>query len=341
MASRLTTDAVRAARRAIGDRLHTTPLLTSARTSERVGAEVLLKAELFQRTGSFKPRGVYAKLLQLTAQERKRGVVAASSGNHAQALAYCANALDIDCLAVMWPGASAQKIAAVRNYGAAVDLDSSNGTEAEHHATTIADRTGRILIPAYDDDAVMAGQGTLALELLEQIPDPHAILVPVSGGGLLAGVATAVKATKPKTRIIAVEPADAPALAPALRAGHPVPRTGNSIADGLQAPTIGQRCLPIIQSLVDEVVTVTEEEIADGTRWLGTAAKLACEPAGAATVAALLANRVELEEGVRVVAVVSGGNVDLARLSTLLAETGREPPTRGAGPGRASGRPAR
>jgi Pyridoxal-phosphate dependent enzyme len=181
MASRLTTDAVRAARQAIGDRLHTTPLLTSARTSERVGAEVLLKAELFQRTGSFKPRGVYAKLLQLTAQERKRGVVAASSGNHAQALAYGANALDIDCLAVMWPGASAQKIAAVRNYGAAVDLDSSNGTEAEHHATTIADRTGRILIPAYDDDAVMAGQGTLALELIEQIPDPHAILVPVSG----------------------------------------------------------------------------------------------------------------------------------------------------------------
>jgi len=319
--SPLTADAVRAARRAIGDRLHTTPLLTSARTSERVGAEVLLKAELFQRTGSFKPRGVYAKLLRLTAEERRRGVVAASSGNHAQALAYCAKTLGIDCLAVMWPAASAQKIAAVRNYGAAVDLTSNDGTEAEQRAAAAAVETRRILIPAYDDDTVIAGQGTLALELLEQVPDPHAILVPVSGGGLLAGIATATKAANPQTRIIAVEPAASPALTLALRAGHPVPRQGQSIADGLQAPTIGDRCLPIIQSLVDEVVTVTEDEIAEATRWLYTTAKLACEPAGAATTAALLAGSPRLAGNTRAVALVSGGNVDLELLSTIF---GRE-----------------
>jgi len=324
MASRLTADAVRAARQAIGDRLHTTPLLSSARTSERVGAEVLLKAELFQRTGSFKPRGVYAKLLKLTAEERKRGVIAASSGNHAQALAYCARALNIDCLTVMWPRASAQKIAAVRSYGSGVDLSSIDGTEAEQRAKVIASKTGRVLIPAYDDVTVMAGQGTLALELLEQIPALEAILVPVSGGGLLAGIATATRAVSTRTRIIGVEPEAAPALTLALRAGRPIPRPGHSIADGLLAPAIGERCLPIIKSLIDEVVTVTECEIADATRWLCSAAKLACEPAGAATTAALLANRIDFKGNGCVVALVSGGNIELEQLSRLLSETGRE-----------------
>lgn len=320
MATRLKPDAIADAQRAIGDHLQVTPLFSSARTSARVGASVYLKAELLQKTGSFKPRGVYARLLQLTAAERQRGVITASSGNHAQALAYCTRELGIDCLAVMWPSASAHKIAAVRNYRATVDLTATDGSEAEHRAATLAAQTGRILIPAYDDDHIIAGQGTLGLELLDQLPNPDTILVPVSGGGLLAGIATAVKTRSTSTRIVAVEPAASPALTPALHTGRPVPRDGTSIADGLQAPSIGRRCLPIIRSLVDEVITVTETEITDATRWLYAIAKLACEPAGAATTAALLANRLEVNEADRVIAIVSGGNIDLDLLSSILAE---------------------
>jgi threonine dehydratase len=316
--ARLSLRSIREARDALDGRLHLTPLFSSSRTSELAGFEVFLKAELFQRTGSFKPRGAFVRLLQLTSAERARGVIAASSGNHAQALAYCARALGIDCLAVMWQTASERKIAAVRAYGAQVDLEATNGLEAVARAEQLAAHTGRIPVPAYNDDAVMAGQGTLGLEILDQIPSPDAVLIPVSGGGLLAGVGTAIKASSPRTRIIAVEPADSPSLARALAAGHPVATAQDSVADGLAAPHIGERCLPVIQRVVDDVISVSDDEIIAATRWLYSAAKLACEPAGAATTAALLAGRSALQPHQSAVAVVSGGNIDFEALRQIL-----------------------
>ena len=316
---------IREARQALDGRLHQTPLFSSSRTSERIGVDVFLKAELFQRTGSFKPRGAFVRLLQLTAAERARGVIAASSGNHAQALAYCARALGIDCLAVMWQTASEPKISAVRAYGAQVDLEATNGLEAMERAEQLAARTGRIPVPAYNDDDVMAGQGTLGLEILDQIASPDAVLVPVSGGGLLAGVATAIKATNPTTRIIAVEPAASPSLSRALAARHPVETSQDSIADGLAAPHIGERCLPVIEHVVDDVVSVSDDEIIAATRWLYNAAKLACEPAGAATTAALLSGRTALEPGESAVAVVSGGNIDFEALRQILHSSAASP----------------
>jgi threonine dehydratase len=318
----LSLSAITDARAALDGLLHVTPLLSSSRTSERAGVEVLLKAELFQRTGSFKPRGAFARLLLLSPEERRRGVIAASSGNHAQALAYCARALGIDCLAIMWRGASEHKIAAVRAYGAHVDLEAANGAEALERANELAERTGRIVVHAYDDDAVMAGQGTLGLEILDQTNKPDAVLVPVSGGGLLAGVGTAIKATRSETRVIAVEPAASPSLSRALDAGRPVRTPEGSIADGLAAPQIGERCLRVIQGVIDDIVSVSDSEIRDATRWLYQAAKLACEPAGAATTAALLARRpIPLEPHYTAVAIVSGGNIDPETLARVMNVT--------------------
>jgi threonine dehydratase len=310
---------ITAARAAIRDRVHTTPLLSARTLSEQVGAEVLLKAELFQRTGSFKPRGAFTKLLRLEADRRARGVVAVSSGNHAQAVAYCAEQLRIPCVAVMWPSVSPQKLAATRAYGADVDLEAANGVEAIERAARLAREDGLTLIPAYDDLDVIAGQGTLGLEILDQVESVDAVLVPVSGGGLLAGVAAGVKATRPGARIIAVEPESSPALTAALTAGHPVYVQHDSIADGLGAPEIGTLCFDIGARLLDAVVTVTDEQIVTAMQWLFHYAKLAVEPAGAVTTAALLAGTVEAATSDTIVAIVSGGNVDLAQAAEYLA----------------------
>jgi len=308
-----------AARRAIGDRLHRTPFFSSERTSARAGSRVMLKAELLQRTGSFKPRGALAKLATLSRKERRNGVVAASSGNHAQALAYCARELGIGCVAVMWEGVSPQKIAATRSYGATVDLESADGVEALSRARDLAESTGMVFVHAYDDPAVIAGQGTLGLEILEDVPDVDAIVVPVSGGGLIAGIAVAVKASRAHTKIVAVEPESSPSLALALAAGHPVPVPPASIADSLGAPSIGAFCLSVVAPLVDEVIHVTDDEIRRATAWLYQSAKLACEPAGAASTAALLSGRIRFSPTSNVVAVVSGGNIDPIEIAELLA----------------------
>jgi len=310
---------IAAAQAAIRDRIHTTPLLSARTLSEQVGAQVFLKAELFQRTGSFKPRGAFTKLLRLEADQRERGVVAVSSGNHAQAVAYCAEQLRIPCVTVMWPSVSPQKLAATRAYGATVDLEAGDGVEAIDRAESLARERGLTPVPAYDDLDVIAGQGTLGLEILDQASSVDAVLVPVSGGGLLAGVAAAVKATRPGARIIAVEPESSPALTAALGAGHPVYVQHDSIADGLGAPEIGTLCFDIGARLLDAVVTVTDEQIVTAMQWLFHYAKLAVEPAGAVTTAALLAGTVEAGTSGTIVAIVSGGNVDLTRAAEYLA----------------------
>jgi threonine dehydratase len=312
-------DDVHRARERIGNRLHRTPLLSSATLSNQVGADVHFKAELLQRTGSFKPRGVLNKLSTLTDEEKQRGVISISAGNHAQALAYASGVEGIDALVVMWQTASPMKIAAARGYGATIDTEAPDMPSAFERLDGLIAETGRTLVHPYDDPLVMAGQGTVGLEILEDVPDAEVVLVQVGGGGLVSGIATAVKGLKPDARVIAVEPELSQALHASLAAGHPVTVEPRSLADGLNGPYAGPNCVAVCSSLDVESVLVTEDELKEGFRFVYGRLKLACELAGAATAAALLAGKVELEAGQTVAAVVSGGNIAPETASAILA----------------------
>ena len=310
----LSRDDVLAAREAIAGRLHRTPVFSSATLGERTGASVHLKAELFQRTGSFKPRGVLTKLASLLPEEKRRGVIGISAGNHAQALAYCAALEGIDALIVMWQGASPQKIEATRAYGAEVDLQADGPAHAFDRLAELMEETGRPLVHPFDDPFTIAGQGTVGLELLEDVPDTGVVVVPVGGGGLVSGIAVAVEGR----RVVAVEPELSDALHQGLEAGRPVPVEPRSLADGLSAPFAGEHAIRICKERGVESVLVSEDELADGMRFLYGRAKLACEPAAAAGVAALLAGKVVVEPRESVVVVVSGGNVAPEIASAIL-----------------------
>ena len=322
----MTLDQVLAARAAIGDRLHRTPVFSSSTLAQQLAADVFLKAELFQRTGSFKPRGVLCKLASLGGDERARGVIGISAGNHAQALAYASKLEGLDCLVVMWQGASETKIAATRHYGAEIDLVAADPAEAFDRLDEVRAATGRTLVHPFDDPAVIAGQGTVGLEVLEDVPAADALVVPVGGGGLISGIAIAAKAHGRRVRVVGVEPERAASLHAALGAGRPVWIEPRSIADGLNAPFAGDHCLAVCRGRVDEVVLVSDEEIAEGMRFLYSRAKLACEPAGAAATGALLAGKVALAPGSTAVAIVSGGNVAGRSASAILGcHEGRDP----------------
>jgi threonine dehydratase len=315
MAAELSLDDVVAARAAIAERLHRTPTFSSATLSERVGAPVHLKAELFQRTGSFKPRGVLTKLASLSDEEKRRGVIGISAGNHAQALAYCAAMDGLDALLVMWNGASPQKIEATRAYGASVDLEANGPGEAFERLHDLIDETDRALVHPFDDPLTIAGQGTVGLEIVEDIPETTVVLVPVGGGGLIAGVALGAEGR----RIVAIEPERSDALHKALEAGESVPVEPSSMADGLSAPFAGELPIEICRARDVESVLVTEDEIAAGMRFLYGRAKLACEPAAAVGVAALLAGKIAVDPHDTVAVVVSGGNVSPEIASAILA----------------------
>ena len=305
----VTRDDVLAAATRIRGRVHRTPTFSS----RTLGEDVWLKAELFQKTGSFKPRGVLNKLGTLSDEERASGVIGISAGNHAQALAWGARAEGLDCLVVMWRGASEAKIAATRGYGAAVDLEADGPASAFARLEALIAETGRTLVHPFDDPLVLAGQGTVALELIEDAPAVETLVVPVGGGGLVAGIAAAA----PDRRVLAVEPERSTAMHDALAAGRPVPVTPDSIADGLSAPFAGEQALEVLQAHGDvESVLVSEAEIEQGFRFLYERAKLACEPAAAVGVAAVLAGKVG--EGA-VGVVVSGGNVDAQTTTAILA----------------------
>jgi threonine dehydratase len=298
----------------IAGRLPRTPLLSSATLGRTFGGEAFLKAELLQRTGSFKPRGVLNKLASLTEEERSRGVIAASAGNHAGALAYAAALESIDCLVVMWQGASEVKRAAALGYGASIDQEAAGPEEVFERLEALVEETGRVLVHPFDDPLVVAGQGTVGLEIGEDLPDVDVVVVPVGGGGLVSGIAAAL----PGRRIVAVEPEGSAAFHDGLEAGEPVRVTPRSIADGLNAPFAGSLPLELGRELGIEPVLVTEEEIEDGFRFLYGRAKLAAEPAGAAGVAAILAGKVRGLEGATVAVVVSGGNVAPETASGIL-----------------------
>ena len=300
-----------AARDAIAGRLHRTPLLSSA----TLGPRVRLKAELFQRTGSFKPRGVLTKLASLSSEERERGVIGISAGNHAQALAYGAGLEGIDALLVMWTGASEAKIEATRAYGAEVDLHAQGPAEAFERLGELLEETGRTLVHPFDDPLVIAGQGTVGLEIVEDAPETGVILVPVGGGGLVSGIAVATEGR----RVVAVEPELSTALHDGLAAGRSVPVEPRSMADGLSAPFAGEHAVEICGRLGVESVLVSEDEIEEGMRFLYTRAKLACEPAAAVGVAALLAEKVAVDEA-PVTVVVSGGNVAPETAAAILSQ---------------------
>jgi threonine dehydratase len=302
-----TRDDVERARATIGARLPRTPMLSS----RTIGAR--LKAELFQRTGSFKSRGALNKLSSLSAEEKRRGVIAISAGNHAQAAAFAAAAEGVDALVVMWRGASEQKIAATRGYGATVDLEASGPGEAFERLNELIEQTGRTLVHPFDDPVVIAGAGTVGLEIEDDAPDADAVVVPVGGGGLISGLQTALAANR-TTRVIAVEPDTSTALHTGLEHGEPTHVDPTSIADGLNAPFAGRLALEICKDL--ERVLVSEDEIEAAFRMLYQRAKLAVEPAGAAATAAWLSGRIEAEKPVLL---VSGGNVAAQTAAAILA----------------------
>ncbi len=305
MAELPTRDDVERARATIGDRVHRTPMLAST----TIGAR--LKAELFQRTGSFKVRGALNKMSNLTPDEKAKGVIAISAGNHAQAVAYAAAQENVDALVVMWRGASEQKIAATRGYGAHVDLETDNPTDAFERLHGLIEETGRTLVHPFDDPVVIAGAGTVGLEIEEDAPDTDAVLVGVGGGGLVSGIQTALGATR---RVVVVEPELSTALHTGIERGEPTPVTPTSIADGLSAPFAGRLAIEICRDL--ERVLVTEDEIEHAFRMLYQRAKLAVEPAAAVAAAAWLAGKVEAENPVLL---ISGGNVAGQTAAAILA----------------------
>lgn len=314
----ITKDDVLAARERILPHVHQTPLMQSTRLGARAGGIRLhLKCECMQRTGSFKARGALNAMLQLSDDERARGVVTVSAGNHAQALAWAASKVGVACVTVMPEGASRYKVEATRGYGGTVELAPGERKNAFDRARQIADE-GRVLVHPFEDDRVAAGQGTVALEVLDQLPDVDMVIVPIGGGGLIAGMATAIRSTKPGVRIIGVEPDGAPTMRASLDAGSPQQIAPRTVADGLAAPMVGEMTLDVVRRCVDDVVIVTDDDIVAALRDVLAFTKILVEPAGAAAVAALTSGKVRPGQGTRVVAVLSGGNVDLDRLKSLL-----------------------
>ncbi len=294
------------ARTVLAGRISRTPTLASRALG------VSLKAELFQETGSFKARGALNRLSALTPEERKRGVVTWSAGNHAAAVAWAAAQTGVDCLVEMWETANQLKVEATRAYGATVDLSPSDPAAAYDRVLAIVEEQGRVFVHPHSDPLVVAGHGTLALELLEDVPELETVVVGTGGGGLISGIVTALDG---RARIVGVAPERAQAFPAGLAAGHSVRVETNTIADGLAPPFAGDLPLEICRGKV-ETVLVTEEEIAEGMRFLYARAKLACEPAGAAAAGAVLAGKVKAGRGVAVI--VSGGNVEPEQAAAIL-----------------------
>ncbi len=310
---------IRAAAAGIAGKVHRTPLLSAAQLGERVGVRLYLKCESLQKTGSFKPRGALNKVLSLSAAEKGRGLVTVSAGNHAQAVAWAARIAGASCAVVMPSDAPRSKIEAVKGYGAEVISHGDRATLFDR-LNEVREARGLMFIHPFDDPIVLAGAGTAGLEILEDLPEADVVVVPVGGGGLLGGVASAVKQRRPAARVVAVELAEGPGLAPALAAGKPVPvpRPHDTLADGMTPPFVGVLPLEIAREAVDEVVSVTENEIIQAMKLLMTRAKLYVEGSGAAATAALLSGKVRTSAGARVVAIVSGGNVDLERVASVV-----------------------
>jgi threonine dehydratase len=293
-----------------------TPLLRSTTLGAAFGGTALLKAELFQKTGSFKPRGMLAKLASLSTEEKERGVITVSAGNAAAALAYGCGVEGVDCLVVMWQGSSDLKAAAASGYGATVDREAPGPAQAFERLEELRASTGRVLVHPFDDPTVIEGHSSLSREILDDAPETEVIVVGVGGGGLVSGVAVGA----PGVRIVGVEPESSRALHAGMEAGRPVFVPTESIADALNAPTTAELPLRICQEHGVELLLVSEEDIKAGFRFLYARAKLAAEPGAAAAAGALLAGKVPDVEGKTVTVVVSGGNVSPETAAAILRE---------------------
>lgn len=322
----VTIDDVRAAAVRLNGVLEATPVERSRAISSEVGADVWLKCENLQRTGSFKLRGAYNRIAQLEPEEREHGVVCASAGNHAQGVALAASLQGVRSTVFMPVEAPLPKLAATLAYGAEVELVGPGLHEAMEAAQALAEEEGRVFVHPFDHPDIIAGQGTLGLELAEQTPDIGTIVVCVGGGGLISGTAVALRALKPGIRIVGVQAAGCASFGPSLAAGKPLLLpAADTIADGIAVKRPGVLTLQHVEALVDDVVTVTDDELASAVVLLLERAKLVAEPAGAAAVAALMAGKVDTRG--QVVATVSGGNIDPLVLQHLvtggLASVGR------------------
>ena len=314
----LNNEMIQAARERIASHIHRTPVVTSRQFNEAAGKEVFFKCENFQRAGAFKIRGATNKILSLTEEEKRRGIVAFSSGNHAQAVALAGREAGVRALIAMPTDAPQAKVAATREYGAEVVFYDRLKPDREAFALDRAERERLVMVPPYDDDFILAGQATCGLELLEEVPDLDCVLTPCSGGGLFAGVATAAKAANPNIRCFPVEPDDADDTRQSLRKGErvtiPPPST---IADGLRVQIPGRLTFPIIQKLADDVLTVTDDEIIATLRFMLFRMKMLVETSGATAAAAVMFRKLP-DDVKRVGVVLSGGNIDPELLVKLL-----------------------
>lgn len=314
----ITLSDVEEARDRIAPHVIRTPLVPSPTLSSRCGCEVFLKLETMQKAGSFKVRGAMNRILSCREEIGEKGVVAASAGNHAQGVAVAAGLAGVTATVVMPVWASVSKQAAARAYGARVILEGGTLEESMAHAGELA-ASGMTFIPAFDDPAIIAGQGTIGLEILGDLPGTGLVLVPVGGGGLIAGIAAAVKGIDPRVRVAGVQAAACPSAAGALSAGRPVTVDARpTLADGIRVRRVGELAFPLLRDLVEEIHLVEEEEIAEAMLLLLERKKVIAEGAGAAPLAALLSGRVRPPEGSPAVLVVSGGNVDTPLLDRVI-----------------------
>jgi threonine dehydratase len=319
---------IRDAREILNGVIIPTPILADDKLSREIGASVYLKAECLQKSGSFKIRGAYNKIHRLSDDEKLRGVICASAGNHAQGVALAAQMHDIKATIVLPQFAPLTKITATKNYGAEVILHGTTFDEAYQHSKHLQQQHGYTYVHAFDDEKIIAGQGTIGLEIAETLPDASIVIVPIGGGGIISGIAIAVRNLLPSARIIGVQAEVAAPVNASLKAGKPIGvEMGQTIADGIAVKHPGALTLPIIKEFVDEVVEVSEEEIARAIHWCVQNNRLVVEGAGAAGLAALLAKKINVKSDDTICAVLCGGNIDpnlLARvLEQVLVRQGR------------------
>ena len=302
----------------VAPHVYHTPLLTSRLLCERTGFDVRLKAEMFQRTGSYKIRGPLNKFAHLSEEQRRRGVICSSAGNHAQGVALAARLNNMRAVVVMAENATPSKIEATRAYGAEVVLHGTIWDEANEKAKQLCEERGLTYIHPFDDPHLIAGQGTLGLEIYEDFPEADVVVVPIGGGGLISGIAMALKGLNPRIRIIGVESSGAPAMKLSVEKGELVTLDRvDCIIDGLRVKRVGQHTFEAVQQFVDEVVALPDSDIFEALIWIMSHCKLVVEGAASAPVAALLHGLVKAPPGAKVVCVLSGGNVNLQQLKGL------------------------
>ena len=336
VAGLVTLDEILAARERIAGRVHRTPLLSSATAARFLAAaggpriaddRLYLKAEHLQKTGSFKARGMTNRIATLDADQRARGAITMSAGNAGQAYAWAGHEAGVPITVVMATNANPTKVEACRGYGAEVVLEGTHVGEAFAALERIRDARGLTFVHPFDDAAVVAGHGSVGLEVLEDLPDVDVVVVGVGGGGLISGVAAAIRERRPAVRVYGVEPTDAAAMTLAFEAGSPVQIQPRTVADGLAAPFAGNLTLAMCRRYLEGIAILTDPEILSGVRFVAERMKQVLEPAGAAALAAVLHGRIPIRDGERVAVVASGGNVDVARLGELLAAAAPLPGT--------------